>query len=278
MKKIILGALVLTAGLVGLITPTTVQAAKRTRSPYITANDVQYVRLKKTMYVGIYQKSGNTYKKLLKHKGALLELAGTATGKAKDKQGHLIVRASFTSGAVHYQRLKQLKYAAKVDVTPFTKANFTPVKLKAPVRSLLFQAGRGFTAATNYSFTSPAAFYLTLDNYLQAYSSAAMARNAPDGGLYSLDTQLWRPTASVKVDRVTVQGKTTKIDYRRPLKGVPNRKLAKGHYRLTIVHDPTNHYQNFFPVDDTYDSYASWTTYQVNGRPYFVGEAENGLN
>jgi len=280
MQKLMKTTLALTLGLVGLFAMTGVsaQAAKQPASRYWRSNTTDYVRLKKTMDVGLTQKSGKTVKPLIKKKGSLLALGGIGGNSAdRDKQGNVVVRASFTSGAVHYNRLKKLGYASKISI-PYTKANFKPVKLKAPIRGMLLQKGTGFKTAGAFTFTTPAAFYLTLDGYLQAYDAKTMATNAPNGGSWRMATQLWKPTSSVKTSKVTVKGNTTTIDYKRPVKGLPNQKVSKHHYRLKIQDLKQKHQQQFFPVDDTFDAQGTWQSYKVNGKAYFVGRAELGLD
>lgn len=277
MNKMISTTLLAVAGIMGLAYGgINAQAATKKSSPYLNSS-TQYVRLKKTMYVGISQKSGSTYKPLLKKKGSLLAVAGVGgAANDTDKAGNVIIRAAFTSGAVHYNRLKNLKYKGMISI-PFKKSDFQPVKLKAPIRTMLFQQGTGFKSLGAWKYATPAAFYLTLDNYLQAYSSTAMANRV--GGAWKMtDNSLWKPTSSVKVSKVTVKGNTTVIDYAKPLAGVPNKKISQHHYRLTIKDLKQKHSQSFDPVDDTYDSEGIWNDYTVNGQSYFVGQLERGLD
>lgn len=271
MKRVLLSATLIAAGILGLAN--NAQAATKSSSPYLS-DTTQYVRLKKTMDVGFYQKSGKRYKKLLKRKGSLLAVSGV---NRNEVNGQYVPTAGLTSGAIHYNRAKNLKYMTMDNLhpvlVPFTKANFTPVKLKAPDRTLLFQSGTGFklTPKKDDLVTTPA-FYLTLDNYLQYYSASDLAKVAPSGLYQSVGgLNVWKPTASVKVSKVTVKGRTTTIDYAKPLKGMPNKKISRGHYRLTVVHNPTKHHKTFFP--DGYTQEATWTTYKVNGKSYYVGQS-----
>ncbi|MFC6181606.1 hypothetical protein [Lactiplantibacillus daowaiensis] len=274
MQKSVMGAALVLLGGLGL-TGLTAQATTKTTSTTYLPETTKYVRLKKNMYVGIYQKSGTKYKKLLKHKGALLQIAGFG---GSYQNGHQIVTAAFTSGAVHYNRIKKLKFDSmnknKISDIPLTTANFKAVKLAVPTRALLFQAGTGFKTTKNDDFTNPAAFYLTLDNYLQYYDTKAMtkygygsgAEETMDGARF-----IWKPTASVKVSKVTYKGKTTIIDYPKAIKGLPNKKISTGHYRLTITHNPKKHHQSYTLAGYGFDSY--WTTYKINQKSYFVGQA-----
>ncbi|WP_143462970.1 hypothetical protein [Levilactobacillus enshiensis] len=60
MKKLLLSVTLLAAGVFGLATDA--QASSSAYLPDGKPGVTQYVRLKKTMDVGIYQKSGNHYK------------------------------------------------------------------------------------------------------------------------------------------------------------------------------------------------------------------------
>ncbi len=285
MTKILRSALVATASVAGLfLAGTTVSAQAKTVLPGSAksaywGNQTSYVRLKKTMDVGILKKSGKTYRPLIKKKGSLLAVQGMGgAANDKDQAENIVIRAAFSSGAVHYNRQKNLNYQGKISI-PFTKANFKSVKLKAPDRTLLFQKGTGFKTNGKYTLKTPSAFYLTLDNYLQAYSASAMKKVAPGGGVYQMTAnELWKPTYSTKVSKVTVKGAKTTIDYKKPIKGLPNKKVAKNHYRLTIQKLKGQHTQWFFPVDDTYDAQGTWTNYKVNGKRYFVGRFNQGLD
>lgn len=272
MKKLLLGVTLVAAGILGFT-----ESAHAASSPYQEAGKAgttQYVRLKKTMDVGVYQQSGGHYKKLLKKKGSLLEVFGVNRNAIN---GKYVPTVALTSGAIHYNRAKKLTYktmdSRHAMLIPFTKANFKPVKLKAPIRTLLFQSGTGFKLNANKDglVTTPG-FYLTLDNYLQFYSASDLAKVAPSGLYKTVNgMNVWQPTASVKVSKVTVKGQTTTIDYTKPLKGMPNQQISKGHYRLKIVHNPKQHHATFFP--DGYTEEASWTTYKVNGKSYYVGQS-----
>ena len=135
MKKGLLGAALVAASVIGFAG--TAQAATKSSSPYLSDNSkpgtTQYVRLKKTMDVGFTQKSGGHYKKLLKKKGSLLEVMSV---NRNEINGEYVPTVGLTSGAVHYNRAKNLKYSTMdnmhAKLVPFTKADFTPVKLKAP--------------------------------------------------------------------------------------------------------------------------------------------------
>jgi len=251
---------------------TTANAA--TSSKYLTGN-VGYVRTKKAMYVGIYKKTNGKYKQVKVKKNTLLNAESIMS--MSDGHGGVKTTALFTYGVVNYKRAKALKYK-NIATIPFTKANFRYVTLKAPIRTQVFLNGKGYTAnSTNMTAEPTPGFYLTLDNYLQYYSKAAMAKDSHlFGSRWADSTNVYKPTRSVKVSKVTVKGNTTKIDYNKALKGLPNKKLSKGHYRLTITNKKTTGSLGINPTDDTFDAIASWTNYTVNGKAYHFGEVENG--
>lgn len=265
------------AAFVGLTTlglGTTSANAATTSDPYLSGN-TGYVRTKKAMYVGISKKTNGKYRAVKVKKNTLLEVTSTmSTGTAN---GGVKTTALLTYGVVNYQRAKTLKYKDKATI-PFTKANFKRVSLKAPIRTQIFLAGKGYTAnSDNTAANKTAGFYLTLDNYLQYYSKDAMTKDEfLFGSRWATTTRVYKPTQSVKVTKVTVKGNTTKIDYRKPLKGLPNKKLSKNHYRLTITNLKTTGTLGILPVDDTYNAIASWTNYTVNGKAYHFGEIEYG--
>jgi len=248
--------------------------AATTSGKYLSGN-VGYVRTKNAMYVGISKKTNGKYKQVKVKKNTLLAVGSTLS--SDDGNGGVKTTALFTYGVVNYKRAKTLKYKNMATI-PFTKANFKRVSLKAPIRTQIFLAGKGYTAnSTNTKAAPTAGFYLTLDNYLQYYSKAAMAKDRYlFGSRWAGTTNVYKPTSSVKVSKVTVKGNTTKVDYNKALQGLPNRKLSKNHYRLTITNQQTTGSLGILPVDDTFDAIASWTNYTVNGKAYHFGEIEYG--
>ncbi|KRN97684.1 hypothetical protein IV54_GL001260 [Levilactobacillus paucivorans] len=273
MNNLLKGSLALTIGLIGLTGGlTTAHAA--TKSPYLDINHsfIRYVQLKKNLYIGAQKKSGKTFKRVQSKKGTIVGILGMGYNK-KDKNGNWIVNAGFTNVSDHYGRIKNLTYKRNVSV-PLKKANFKIVKLGA--EPTLYQAGKGFKGILNSTtFTSQAAFYLTMDHYVQYYNASAMKKFAPDGAVATVSgLDVWKPTHSAKAYKVTTKGRTTKIYTHRAIKGLPNKRLAKGKYRLTIkdLNRQTN--QDFFPFEDAYYAYATWSSYRVNGKPYFSGTAD----
>lgn len=243
---------------IGLTAGTTAQAS----SKYLNLGQSGYVRTKKAMYVGITQKQGNTYKPLLKKKGALLRVAQISqpTGKGP-------IKVSFTSGPVHYNRLRHLRFSSDATI-PLTKANFKNVNLKAPIRGTVLRAGTGFKQDRHYNYGNSSAFYLTLDNYIQYYSKSAMTKYDASGDMVITGhlTDNFKPTASAKMTKTTVKGNTTTVQYNRAIKGIPGKKLSAHNYQIKITNRNT-HGLKYFSEEDR----GSWTNYTVNAKPYFVG-------
>lgn len=245
---------------VGITAGTTTAHAS---SKYLSVGQSGYVRTKKDMYVGIYQKSGNTYKPLLKKKGSLLRVAGTSQMSSNGP-----IKASFTSGAVHYSRLSKLKFSSTPTI-PLTTANFKNVKLKAPIRGTVLRAGTGFKEDSKLNYGNSSAFYLTLDNYIQYYSKAAMTKYDAGGimvidGGHSIDN--YKPTASAKMIKTAVKGNTTTVQYNKYIKGIPGKKLSAHKYQIKITNLKTRGGKYFAE-----ETRGSWTNYTINAKPYFTG-------
>ncbi|VDG32185.1 hypothetical protein [Lactobacillus koreensis] [Lactiplantibacillus mudanjiangensis] len=235
-------------------------AAKQ--SKYLPSNTT-YVRTKKAMTVGIKEKVGSKYKLVKVRKNTLLKISATSVRENGNSDQ---TTALFTYGAIHYARAQKIKYANSLttQATLLSKANFKAVKLKAPMRTLIFRPGTGFKAdEKNFDAIPTSGFYLTLAKDVHLVDSQQ-----------ATDTQNYKPTRSVKVTEVTVIGNTTIVDYKKPLKGLPNKKIAKNHYRLTIKQLKTTGKLNLDMSDGTYNAMASWTNYQINNKPYYNGEIE----
>ncbi len=225
-----------------------------------------YVRTRKTMYVGISQKHGKKYKPLLVKKGTVLQLY------SQSENGHK-VKASFTLGAVHYDKIRNLRYAQKPTI-PLTKSNFKRVNLKAPIRATVLRQGTGFKLR-KHGYSSAPLFYLTLDNYIQYYNISTVNRYDPcSQDMYVLDglqEDVYKPSASAKMIKTTVKGNTTTVKYRPAIKGLPGKKIGRNTYQLKIK-DLKKH----VVFDDGTGSDepiwdGGWDCYTVNGNPYYAG-------
>jgi len=161
--------------------------AANTKSGYLSWNN-SYVRTKRAMFVGIYEKVNGKYHAVKVKKNTLLHVEGLSS----DSSG---VTAAFSYGVVNYNRSRTLKYKNSTTI-PFTKANFKPATLKAPIRTQVFLAGKEFTPNTTNTNAAPTAgFYLTLDNYLQFYNQAAMAKDTYlFGGRWAMTNYIYKPT------------------------------------------------------------------------------------
>lgn len=270
MNNLLKGSLALAIGLIGLTgSLTTAQAA--TKSPYldVTHSMVRYVQLKKNLYIGAQKKSGKTFKRVQSKKGTIVEIGGMGYHR-KHQTGYWIVNADFTNVPNHYNRIKNLRYSQHVSI-PLKKSDFKIVNLGT--NPILYQAGTGFKPVPNSTiFTSPAAFYLTLDHYVQYYSAAKMKKLMPGGADESVSGfDVWKPSHSVKAYKVTTQGRTTRVYTHRAIKGLPNKRLAHNNYRLTIKDLNCHTGRGFFPFEDGYYASADWSNYKVNGNPFFSG-------
>ncbi|MBT9676433.1 hypothetical protein [Levilactobacillus brevis] len=248
---------------IGLTAGTTTAHASNKYLSGIGGNE--YVRTKRAMYVGIYQKHGNTYKPLLKKKGALLKINGMT-----QKFGSPVIKVGFTSGAVHYNRLSKLRFTSTPTI-PLTKANFKKVSLKAPLRTTVLRGGKGFKQDSKLNYGNGSAFYLTLDNYIQYYSKPAMLKY-DGGGTMVVDNghndsySNFKPTVSAKMTKTTVKGNTTTVQYNKYIKGIPGKKLTAHKYQIKIKNLKT-HGGKYFSEEDR----GSWDNYTVNNKPYFSG-------
>lgn len=235
-----------------------------------------YVRTKKAMTIGAKLKTKAGYRTVYVKKNQLLAVSTVDT---KQVGKNFKEYATFTLGAVHYAKIKNLKYSPKR--IRLSTANFKRVKtLKAPVRTQLLLKGTGYKIGRTRVYQP--GLVLTLDNYLQTYSKSQLKKYDANWLNPSTDVSDFtfmnkKPLASVKVTKLTKKGKTYTLDYKTPLKGFADKKISKHHYRLTIKQLGTSK-QNYLPIDDTYDAAASWTNYQLNNKPYFSGQMEWGLD
>lgn len=276
MKKIHKWAVALAIALLAVGGHVTAQAATKTKAKDLPLYTT-YVRTKHAMDIGAKEKTKTGYKPIHVKKNKLLRVDGIVF---YGKYPNVYTKATLILGPIHYARYHRIKYSNKL--IRFNTANFTYVKtLRAPIRTQLLRQGKGFVMSTT-QFNQPtysAALYVTLDNYIQTYTKARMTQiddNWLTRNVYN-DFAEQKPTDSVKITKLVKKGTSYKIDYRTPLKGFADRKIGPHHYRLTIKQG-SKQSQGYTPVDDTYDTAASWTNFKVNGRAYFSGDAEWGLN
>jgi len=274
MKTVHKLGLALAVALMALGGVTTAQAATKSKDlPLYTT----YVRTKRAMTIGAKEKTKTGYQTIHIKKNKLLAVSSIDTrGKAPNFKEY----ATFTLGDVHYAQTQKVKYSRKY--IRFNTTNFKYIKtLRAPIRTQVLRQGKGFVMSPGWTNqpTYSGALVVTLDNYIQTYSKARMTQiddhwmNATADDAFAK----LKPTDTVKISKLTKTGSTYQIDYKTPLKGFADRKLGKHHYRLTIKTLGQQN-QNYTPVDDTYDTAASWTNFTLNAKPYFAGSAEWGLD
>lgn len=238
-------------------------------SKYVSIPIGEYVRTKKAMYVGITQKHGKAYKPLLIKKGALLQVYDEIETSHQ-------VKASFSLGAVHYNKMRNTRPSAKENI-PLTKTNFRKVALKAPIRTITLRQGTGFIVGKDGHSAAPL-FYLTLDNYIQYYSKARVDHYDPFSNnwyiLSGIKGDMYKPTASSKITKTTVNGNTTTVQYHPAIKGIPGKKIGHHKYQIKIK-DLKKHdmYHDLSGSDDIY-WYGGWNNYTVNGKPYYAGSID----
>lgn len=276
MKKLHKWGLAFALTLFALGGSVTAQAATKTKAKDLPLYTT-YVRTKHAMDIGAKEKTKTGYKAIHVKKNKLLRVDGIVF---YGKYPNAYTKANFTLGPIRYARYHKIKYSNKL--IRFNTTNFTYVKtLRAPIRTQLLRQGKGFVMSKTQinQPTYSSAFYITLDNYIQTYTKARMTKindNWLTRNVYN-DFAEQKPTDSVKITKLVKKGTSYQIDYRTPLKGFADHKIGPHHYRLTIKQG-RHQSKGYTPVDDTYDTAASWTNFKVNGRAYFVGDAEWGLN
>ena len=98
----------------------------------------------------------------------------------------------------------------------------------------MLRAGNGFREDNKRNYGNSSAFYLTLDNYIQYYSKSALVKDDAQGELV-IDgrnaMENYKPTASAKMIKTIVKGDTTTVQYNKPIKGIPGKKLYTHKYQ-----------------------------------------------
>lgn len=274
MMKVYQWGLVVFVALVGWGSGLTAPAAAKVRE---LPESVSYVRTKHAMDIGAREKTKSGYKPIYIKKNKLLSISAM---NIRGKYPHFKTYVAVTLGDIHYAKINKVVYMKKF--IRYTTANFTPVKtLRAPIRTQLLRQGTGFVMSSTHinQPTYSSALFVTLDNYIQTYSQARMTKINDKWMNADVDSDFakLKPTDSVKVTKLVKTGTAYKIDYARPLKSFSDKKIGPHHYRLTIK-QLGRQYQNYTPIDDTYDTAASWTNFTINTKPYFSGFADWGLD
>lgn len=238
-------------------------------------SDIQYVKVKRPLFTGQYTKvNGKKGHKIITPKGTILKVEATNGGSW----------AYFTRGAISYkmqQRIYQVPQTTKTYNKHYTTKYFRPYKLKLPVRTLAFQAGTGFTnsKAGNYK----PIFYITLDGYLQYYSTPRLKhygiQNSWEATHESraVDNPIWtiKPTTAVKIYSFKTKGETSYIYYKKPVRGLTEKKVSAKYYCLSITkHQTVSKKWNYGDEDW---KQGIWTRYTVGGHQfYYLVEISEG--
>lgn len=232
---------------------------------------IQYVKVKRPIFTGQYTKvNGKKGHKLITPKGTILKLEATGSTKEGPSFGQL------TRGLVSYQKQQHIYQVTKgpeLNVKQYNTKYFTPYKLKLPIRTLALQAGNGYTnnKAGNYR----PIFYITLDGYLQYYTTARLKHYGVLNSWQSTKTTvvinnpLWtiKPSASVKVNSFKVKGNTSYIYFKKPIKGLAAKKVSAKYYRLAIKKLHSQHQEWRYGDENWQD--VSWITYNVGDHPFY---------
>lgn len=234
-------------------------------------SNIQYVKVKRPIFTGQYTKiNGKRGHKIITPKGTILKVEGSvSTGDGPSS-------AQLTRGLVSYQKQQHIYQVTKgpeLNVKQYNTKYFTSYKLKLPIRTLALQAGNGYTnnKAGNYR----PIFYITLDGYLQYYTTARLKHYGVLNSWQStkpvaaVDNPLWtiKPSASVKLSTFKVKGNTSYVYYKKAIKGLPAKKVSSKYYRLAIKKLGTQN-KKWHTGDKAWPR-ASWTTYNVGGRSFY---------
>lgn len=232
---------------------------------------IQYVKVKRPIFTGQYTKvNGKKGHKIITPKGTILKLEATGSTKEGPSFGQL------TRGLVSYQKQQHIYQVTKgpeLNVKQYNTKYFTPYKLKLPIRTLALQAGNGYTnnKAGNYR----PIFYITLDGYLQYYTTARLKHYGVLNSWQStkpvaaVDNPLWtiKPSASVKLSTFKVKGNTSYVYYKKTIKGLPAKKVSSKYYRLAIKKSQIQTQKWHYGDEDWRQ--AIWTNYNVGSESFY---------
>ncbi|KRK88809.1 hypothetical protein FD17_GL002279 [Lentilactobacillus sunkii DSM 19904] len=232
--------------------------------------NIDYVKLKRPMFTGYYTKvSGHKGHRIITPKGTIMQVLGSSANTV-----------GLSYGLISYQKQQHIykpTHPANYNTPHYNTKHFTPYKLKLPVRGLPLQSGIGYTNSKNDNYKP--IFYITMDGYLQYYSNARLKHydvknifESKSGSQY--ENPLWRikPTTSVKVNHFKTIGKTSYVYYKKPIRGLSEKKVSSKYYRLSI-RKGINESESWHYGDSTWTVW--WTTYTVGDRPfYFIREQE----
>lgn len=224
---------------------------------------ITYVKVKRPIFTGQYTKvDSHRGKRILTPKGTILKVLLTSGNTAVLSRGLMSYKAQ-----QHLYENKMASYHTKHYNTKY----FAPYRFKLPVRARVMQVGSGYTnqAASNYK----PIFYITMDGYLQYYSGARLKhydiKNSFESKSGSQDENpLWRikPTTMVKINHFKTTGNTSYVYYKKPIKGLPDRKVSSRYYRLSI-RKIKNQQRTWRNGDSALTAW--WTQYNVGGHAFY---------
>ncbi|GHP14939.1 hypothetical protein YK48G_23640 [Lentilactobacillus fungorum] len=235
-------------------------------------SNIQYVKVKRPLFTGQYTKvNGKKGHKIITPKGTILKVEGVV-----DTPNNHQASVQLSRGAISYQKQQRIYQATKPSsayIKPYTTKYFTPYKLRLPVRTQALQAGQGFTN-TQAGYYKPI-FYITLDGYLQYYTTARLKHYGIQNSWEStkevaaVDNPIWtiKPSAAEKISSFKSKGNTSYIYYKQPIKGLPQKKVSARNYRLTIKKGQTRNHTWHYGDEDF--RLGIWTPYNVGGQPFY---------
>lgn len=232
--------------------------------------NIDYVKLKRPMFTGYYTKvNGHKGHRIIMAKGTIMQVLSYSDNTV-----------GLSYGLISYQKQQHIykpTHPADYNTPHYNTKYFTPYKLKLPVRNLPLQNGREYTNSKTDNYKP--IFYITMDGYLQYYSHARLKHydvknifESKSGAQY--ENPLWRikPTASVKVNHYKTIGRTSYVYYKKPIKGLGEKKVSSTYYRLAVKRG-ANKSQTWRSGDEAFTVW--WTTYNVGNHPfYFIREME----
>ncbi|EHO53075.1 hypothetical protein [Lentilactobacillus kisonensis] len=238
---------------------------------------IQYVKVKRPLFTGQYTKiHGKKGQPIITPKGTILQVESTTySGKGPS-------HALLSRGVISYQKQQRIYQPDNSYIKHYNTKYFSPYKLRLPVRTLALQAGKGFT--NNKAGYYKPIFYITLDGYLQYYTTPRLkhygAQNSWQStkGVPAVDNPIWtiKPSVSEKIGTFKSKGNTSYVYYQKPIKGLAAKKVSAKYYRLTIKKGQTQNKIWHYGDEDT--RLGIWTNYTVGGNPFYnlveVSEAD----
>ncbi|GAA3184838.1 hypothetical protein [Lentilactobacillus kefiri] len=274
MKRI--GSVIKNTMLIAGIIVIGIMVSPRVAKAYTNLGDnlnIDYVQLKRPMFTGYYTKvNGHRGHRVITPKGTIMKVLGMSG-----------TTVSLSYDLISYQKMQRMykpTHPASYNTPHYNTKYFRPYKLKLPVRDVPMQSGKGYVYS-KAAYYKPI-FYITMDGYLQYYSNARLKHydvknifESKSGSQYA--NPLWqiKPTASVKINHFKTVGKTSYVYYKKPVKGLVEKKVSSKYYRLSIKKG-VNKTQSWGNEDSAWTVW--WTTYTVGGHPFFFIREEEADN